>query len=79
MTAVLCRAVELTRTDLSHVRKGKEEGEMQGTRVTLQNLTHLASELHETEHYTGLMLERFSRTSQKKIFCFTQVVKSLLL
>lgn len=79
MTAVLCRAVELTRTDLSHVRKGKQEGEMQGTRVTLQNLTHLASELHETEHYTGLMLERFSRTSQKKIFCFTQVVKSLLL
>lgn len=34
MTAVLCRAVELTSTDLSQERKGKEEGEMQGTRVT---------------------------------------------
>lgn len=53
------------------------EGDMQGTRVTLQNLNHLASELHETEYYIGLKLERFSRTSQKKILCFTQVVKSL--
>lgn len=70
--------VELTSTDLSHVRQGQDEGKTQES-LTVQNLTYLASELHETEHYTGLILERFSRTSLKKIFSFTQVVKPLSL